>query len=209
MVVLKASHVVQSPSRLRPTPVRSLGVGRVRGLAAGPSWASMLLGLAGHSHEADCSSPRGSLVRRTHWPLRHPPWSGIAHGSPCPGGRGTPYSRPVVSLRGYSALLEYTWRCHSTHYSAFAASFLLVSTDFSMASCSQSAVVPNMFLLPLQTLQPPLPPCSLPAGGSTWMPSSGLLFFWFSVGFSQWEAQHETGRREESGVGYLFPCLSP
>lgn len=34
------------------------------------------------------------------------------------------------------------------------------------------------------------------------------LTFWFPVGVSQWEAQHETERREESGVGYLFPCLA-
>lgn len=92
---------------------------------------------------------------------------------------------------------------------ALAALFLLMTAEFCLASRNQSALVPRIFLLPLQTPWPPLSVLSPPAGDSLWIASSDLISFWISVGVSQWETQHETGRREESGVDYLSPCLAP
>lgn len=51
-----------------------------------------------------------------------------------------PDSQPLVSSQGYSAPFEHGWQHHSVHHSAFAGLFLLMSAEFSLASCNQSTV---------------------------------------------------------------------
>ena len=88
--------------------------------------------------------------------------------------------------QGYSALFRHKWQHQSVHRSAFAALFLLMTAELCVTSCNQSALMPDIFLLPLQTPQPPFPSsvCIQEALYGMHNASSGLLSFWYLVGFS-------------------------
>lgn len=64
--------------------------------------------------------------------------------SQCHGSKGT-----LVAWRPYRVFCTIwaQWQCCSTQYSAFAALFLLVSAEFSIALCNQSAIIPDYFSL--------------------------------------------------------------
>ena len=97
------------------------------------------------------------------------------HGVPVPRRQRRPCAQPLMSPQGHSAPFEHTQQRHGSHSSAFAVFFLLTPAEFSLASRNQSTVGP--YCLPLA---PPDPSAN------------------------EWEAQHETGRKE-SEVGVFIP----
>lgn len=120
--------------------------------------------------------------------------------SQCPRGRGTHCSQPRVPWLGYSAL----FKCKRPRYSKRFGTYCFVPVHdhgvlpgFTQPVGSGAKQTPR---LPLSILSPPqeaLFGCLLKP-----------LTFWFPVWVSQWEAHHETERRQESGLGYLSPCLA-
>lgn len=113
-----------------------------------------------------------------------------------PRGRGTHCSQPRVPCLGYSALFKCNGHVTVTG-SALTAWFHGVLPGFTQPVGSGAKQTPR---LPLSILSPPQEALF----GCILRP----LTFWFPVGVSQWEAHHETERRQESGVGYLSPCLA-
>lgn len=121
-------------------------------------------------------------------------------GPQCPGDRGTPCLQPLLSLQGFSALFEHKRQC----YSAFAALFLLMSAEFSMAS-STSLLLPQIFsscpsrpsspLSILLCLHVLLHQASFPSG--------------FPLGLASEKPNLRQGRGRRVGLGYLFSCLTP